>query len=74
MTIIETFADFVVAADTYTYSDMPQEWRKGQGVFNLLCKIRPDLAEMIRGSDFDPFYRDERLPAFYSYLCRHWDE
>lgn len=74
MTIVDTFADFVVAVESYVYGDMPDSWRSGQGAFNLLVKIRPDLSEMIRGSEFDPFHSDARLVDFYGYLARHWDD
>lgn len=74
MTVIETFSDFCVAVDRYTHEDMPGSWRVGQGAFNLLCRLRPDLAELVRGSDFDPFYQDRNLAAFYSYLARHWND
>lgn len=44
--------------------------RAGQAAFNELYRIRPDLANEIRGrfTTLDPFYRDENLPAFYEWL------
>jgi hypothetical protein len=44
-------------------------WRMGQAYFNVLYAIEPELADKIRG-DFllDPFHRDERIPAFLSWL------
>jgi hypothetical protein len=38
--------------------------RKGQAAFNALYQLDTLVADMIRGSQFDPFYRDERIPAF----------
>lgn len=38
--------------------------RKGQAAFNLLHEIRPELANMIRGTDADPFYTHENWKAF----------
>ena len=38
--------------------------RKGQAAFNKLYAENPKIADMIRGSQFDPFYRDQRLEAF----------
>jgi len=38
--------------------------RKGQAAFNKLYAENPKIADMIRGSQFDPFYRDERLRVF----------
>lgn len=40
--------------------------RKGQALFNKLDEINPELADSLRGSVVDPFYRDERIPAFLS--------
>jgi hypothetical protein len=38
--------------------------REGQRAFNELHTRDPELAEIIRGSDCDPFYDDSRLDAF----------
>lgn len=54
-------------------------WRNGQVAFNTLAQMRPDLAEQVRGSDFDPFYADqlprgyEKMVSFLAYLREHWD-
>jgi len=40
--------------------------RKGQTLFNKLNEINPNLADSLRGSVVDPFYQDERIPAFLS--------
>ena len=40
------------------------DWRHGQALFNALHSIEPDLANAIRGSQSDPFYRDARIEAF----------
>lgn len=42
--------------------------RKGQAAFNALYLLAPYLANWIRRGPYDPFYDDERLPAFYSFL------
>lgn len=34
------------------------EWRLGQTYFNVLHTIAPDLANEIRGTDLDPFYKE----------------
>lgn len=48
--------------------------RKGQYASNLFHHCRPDLAILIAGTDVDPFYQDERLPAFYAWVKEHWDD
>lgn len=72
MTVL-TFVDFVNAVDHYLTNGAPKSWRAGQAAFNLLRQVRPDLSDLIAGSEFDPFYLNAHLPAFYSYLARHWE-
>jgi len=44
------------------------DWRKGQVYFNALYDTLPQLAEEIRGSNFDPLYRDEVIPDLIEFL------
>lgn len=56
---------------TLAIDNKPEDWRQGQAAFNALYKIRPDLADSIRGHfQLDPFHRDERLPAFFDWLSK----
>lgn len=71
--LVVTFSDFVVAVADFM-GRRPESWRAGQTAFNLLVQVNPTVAEMVRGSDFDPFYRDDRLVDFYDFVCRHWDD
>ena len=70
--VIETFDQFVTHGATYAHMMKAHGHRSGQALFNLLARIRPDISEMLRGSDMDPFHRDERLPDFYDFVARHW--
>lgn len=54
-------------AVVFTQEDYP-DWRRGQVMFNVLNAFDPELADMIRGTLEDPFYRDERIPAFEALL------
>ena len=75
MKIVETFADFVAAAADVADADRTVgPMRAGQLVCNLLHKVRPDLRLLIDESDFDPFHDDARLPLFYDFVMRHWDD
>lgn len=51
------------------------EWRYGQALFNLLSKVRPELAEKIRGGQLDPFYRDLDgiSPELWTLLQTEWN-
>jgi hypothetical protein len=59
-----------VARRGYTH---PEE-RIGQASFNVLVESRPDLSELIRTTDLDPFYNDDVLPEFYDWLFVNWDK
>lgn len=51
----------------------PEEQRLGQWAFNTLNRIRPDLADRVRGKrDVDPFYDDRKLRNFYELVAREW--
>jgi len=39
--------------------------RAGQSAFNALWAWRPDIARLVTGTDADPYYNDEQLPAFF---------
>ena len=43
-------------------------WRAGQGLFNAILLVRPDIAEEIRGTEMDPFHRNDRIRACLLYL------
>lgn len=54
-----------------------QNWRKGQALFNHLLKVRPDLAESLRGTGRDPFYShstdDSRFQEAVAFIEASWD-
>jgi hypothetical protein len=57
-------------------SDMRAYQRAGQILFNNLTVVRPDLSEVMRGTDFDPFYAngpsDERYQRAIRWIKLHW--
>lgn len=65
-----TFAAFLFAYTTSKRKHSAQ--RAGQYWFNLLHEVRPELANRIRGTEIDPFYIDERVPMFISYIGDNW--
>lgn len=42
--------------------------RLGQSVWNVFEEMHPDKANLIRGTEFDPFYDDNKLDSFYKKL------
>lgn len=72
MVIIVDFNDFVSAVAHYQNTKAPKSWRTGQIAMNLLSHVRSDIADMVRGSDYDPFYNDANLALFYDFVMRNW--
>jgi len=51
------------------------EWRKGQNFFNTLSDEYPELAEEVRGTPLDPFYKfDDELAPFLHWLGKRFEE
>lgn len=46
--------------------------RLGQAAFNFLYEIRPDLADAVRATEFDPFYNDSKLDKFHQRVQELW--
>ena len=55
-----------------TYAIGGDHQRYGQWAFNVLTVVRPDISEVIRGTAFDPFFKDERMERFWSEVERLW--
>lgn len=56
----EFLLDFAINFEHHLNSTAPNKaLRAGQMFFNMLAERRPDVADSIRGSEFDPFYQDE---------------
>lgn len=49
-------------------SNPGQGIRRGQAAFNKLHDMRPNLAYTINGTEYDPFYDDEKIPAFVAWV------
>lgn len=44
--------------------------RRGQRMYNKLNELNSRLGDRLRGSTVDPFYLDDRIPAFLMELAR----
>lgn len=49
--------------------DGMSELRPGQRAFNDVYAVYPHVADLLRGSEFDPFYDDERIESFYAQVA-----
>lgn len=46
--------------------------REGQCLYNALVLLDYGEANKIVGTELDPFYKDERIPAFLEHLTTNW--
>lgn len=66
-----TFAEYIVEVMA---TKVETGWRLGQTYFNVLCSVRPDISEEVRGDvQFDPFYQDKRINDFLGFVASRWD-
>lgn len=67
---LDDFANYI----NVIFGERPECLRLGQYAFNILNESHPDIANSIRASDVDPFYRDSRLIAFMIFILRNFVE
>jgi hypothetical protein len=48
--------------------------RYGQVYFKILSEVRPDIAEHITGTMFDPFYKDELHDKIRDKVRTMWEQ
>lgn len=46
----------------------PEEWRLGQAYFNYAEELYPEETNQLRGTEYDCFYNDEKIPEFLEKL------
>lgn len=55
--------------------EVHQDWRWGQTVFNTLHNVNPMLANRVRATRLDPFYKDvHEMTEFMEWLEKQLDE
>lgn len=57
----------------YANMEAHPTWRKGQAYFNTLYFVNPQLADKVRGTLLDPFYKDDNIRAFMDWLINNWE-
>ena len=56
-----------------SYREEVVVWRDGQLFFNLLSGVNPRVAELLRGSLIDPFYRDKVSDKVWDFVIDKWE-
>jgi hypothetical protein len=66
-----TYLEYINALNN---SIKDENLRAGQHAMGLLYTYNQTLYQKITGSDIDPFYLDNKLGAFFSYIQEHWND
>ena len=57
----------------YMAQEPSMDFRLGQIFFNELCTMRPAIAEQLRGSMLDPFYKERITQVVSDFVRERWD-
>lgn len=49
----------------------PKEWRLGQAYFNYAEELYPEETNQLRGTKYDCFYDDNKIPIFLEELNKN---
>ena len=67
-----TYDEFLVEVYRAHDYDKLNHWRLGQYFFNMLCEVRPAIAEQLRGSMLDPFYKERITQVVSDFVRERW--
>jgi hypothetical protein len=56
----------------YQAQNNPRDLRLGQIFFNNLCVVRPAIAEELRGSMLDPFFKERIAMVVSDFVRERW--
>ena len=56
----------------HTTQPVKGDLRLGQIFFNELCTVRPAIAEQLRGSMLDPFYKERITQVVSDFVRERW--
>lgn len=65
-----TYEEFLALVEKYEKA--VADWRYGQAYFNVLTSAKPELAELIRGTIYDPFHKDSVSEQTHQYIKSKW--
>lgn len=56
----------------HTTQPVKGDLRLGQVYFNMLCELRPDISEVLRGSMIDPFFKERITQVVHDFVRERW--
>jgi hypothetical protein len=70
---VDSYEEFLHGVlQDYHYQPVKDEFRLGQIFFNKLCVVRPDIAEVLRGSMLDPFFKQRIANVVSDFVRDRW--
>jgi hypothetical protein len=66
-----SYEEFLAFVEKYEKAVV--QWSFGQAYFNILTSVRPQLAELIRGTIHDPYHKDVVSDQTHEYVKSKWD-
>ena len=57
--------------ERYLYHRKGKIQRHGQATFNAACDVCPEIANELRGTEFDCFYDDDKADIFLSKIFKN---
>jgi hypothetical protein len=65
---VKEYKDVIIAITRLSeeYRVNCTNWRRGQCLFNALYELYPSISDVIRGTDVDPFYNDDKIPQCWN--------
>lgn len=69
-----TYNEFVgvVGSEYRNWKQVDSTYRYGQCMFNILHAMRSDIAEEIRATPLDPFYKEHISQETWEYVQERW--
>jgi hypothetical protein len=66
-----SYDEFIERVDKF-HRQFGDDWKYGQTFINVLSSVRPDVAEVLRGTHHDPFHKDQVPPTTVQMVKSLW--
>jgi len=67
-------ADLAISYENHLQTTVPnRQQRYGQYLYNMLRVARPDVANLLRGTPYDPFHKDVITSEAHAQIEKVWN-
>lgn len=67
-----SYEEFIERVNKY-HTQFKDSWRYGQTYFNVLSNVRPMIAEQLRATLHDPFFKDKVSEETHLFVRSIWE-